>query len=74
MGIKEEVLEKQGIKVIVEMPLGIPAQALHDLAEKHDVAAIIIGSHGWGVRERSLKIVVNHPAAGAPCSHKVAQK
>jgi nucleotide-binding universal stress UspA family protein len=46
---QKEVLEKQGIKVIVEMPLGIPAQTLHDLAEKHDVAAIVVGSHGWGV-------------------------
>jgi len=33
----------------MEMPLGIPAPALNDLAEKHEVSAIIIGSHGKGV-------------------------
>jgi nucleotide-binding universal stress UspA family protein len=46
---QKEFLEKQGIRVIIEMPVGIPAHALNDLAEKHDVSAIVIGSHGWGV-------------------------
>lgn len=46
---QKEVLEKQGIKVIMEMPLGIPAPALNDLAEKHGVSGIIIGSHGKGI-------------------------
>jgi nucleotide-binding universal stress UspA family protein len=46
---QKEVLERQGIKVSIEMPLGIPAPALNDLAEKHEVSAIIIGSHGKGV-------------------------
>lgn len=46
---QKEFLEKQGIKVIIEMPVGIPAHALNDLAEKHDVSAIVIGSHGWGI-------------------------
>ncbi|MDD5153133.1 MAG: universal stress protein [Desulfovibrionales bacterium] len=46
---QKEVLERQGIKVSIEMPLGIPAPALNDLAEKHEVSAIIIGSHGKGL-------------------------
>lgn len=42
-------LEQQGLKVITEMPLGLPAHTLNDLSEKHNVSAILIGSHGRGI-------------------------
>lgn len=46
---QKQVLEKQGTKVIIETPVGIPAYALNDLAEKHDVSGIIIGLHGRSI-------------------------
>ena len=46
---QKETLEAQGVKVIVEMPFGLPAQTLNGTAEKHDVSAILIGSHGKGI-------------------------
>lgn len=42
-------LTDQGMKVVVEMPFGLPARTLDEIAEKHDVSAIIIGSHGKGI-------------------------
>jgi nucleotide-binding universal stress UspA family protein len=42
-------LEEQGVKVTVEMPLGQPARTLNETAERHDVCAILIGSHGKGI-------------------------
>jgi hypothetical protein len=47
---QKEALEKLGIKVAIDMPVGRePARILNDLAEKHDVSAILIGSHGKGI-------------------------
>lgn len=46
---QKKVLEDQGIRVIVEMPFGLPAHLLDEIAEKHDVSAILIGSHGKGI-------------------------
>lgn len=46
---QKSVLEEQGFRVIIETPLGLPAQALNHLAEKHDVSAVLIGSHGRGI-------------------------
>jgi nucleotide-binding universal stress UspA family protein len=58
---QKEGLEQQGIKVITEMPVGRePARTLNDLAEKHDVSAIFIGSHGKGIlRAATLGSVCN---------------
>jgi len=42
-------LEEQGLKVTLEMPFGLPARTLGETAEKHDVSAILIGSHGKGI-------------------------
>jgi nucleotide-binding universal stress UspA family protein len=42
-------LEDQGIKVIIEISFGVPPHVLNELAEKHDVSVILIGSHGRGV-------------------------
>ena len=46
---QRELLEKMGFKVTVETPLGLPATALEETAEEHDVSAILIGSHGKGM-------------------------
>ena len=46
---QRKILEDQGIRVTVEMPFGLPAHTLDETAEKHDVSAILIGSHGKGI-------------------------
>ncbi|MDA8428867.1 MAG: universal stress protein [Geobacteraceae bacterium] len=46
---QKKILEDQGIRVIVEMPFGLPAHTLNETAERHDVSAILIGSHGKGI-------------------------
>lgn len=46
---QRELLEKMGFNVTVETPLGMPATALEETAEAHDVSAILIGSHGKGL-------------------------
>lgn len=47
---QKEELEQLGIKVITETPVDFePARALAALAEKHDVTAVFIGSHGKGI-------------------------
>lgn len=47
---QKDALEQLGIKVAIDMPVGRePARTLNDLAEKHDVSAILIGSHGKGI-------------------------
>lgn len=47
---QREELERMGIRVITETPVDFePARALADLAEKHDVSAVFIGSHGKGI-------------------------
>lgn len=51
--LQKSVIEKQGIRVITEMPVGIPSYTLSDIAEKYDVAAIIIGSHGKGILKKA---------------------
>ncbi|MHB8791612.1 MAG: universal stress protein [Desulfobulbaceae bacterium] len=47
----KKVLETAGFAVVMEMPPGHPPQALLDLAEKHDVSVIVIGTHGRGLFE-----------------------
>ena len=44
-------LEDAGLNVAIEMPLGLPAHALNDLAEANDVSLIVIGTHGRGLAE-----------------------
>lgn len=48
---QKKILEKAGFEVSMTMPRGYPAQALHELAEKHDVSAIVVGTHGRGLPE-----------------------
>lgn len=46
---QKKTLVAQGVKVTVEMPVGLPAEKLAEIAEKHDVSAILIGSQGKGI-------------------------
>lgn len=46
---QKKMLENQGVRVTVEMPYGIPAHTLNETAERYDVSAILIGSHGKGI-------------------------
>ena len=46
---QKKQLEQQGMKVVVETPLGVPAHTINETAEKHDVSAILIGSQGKGI-------------------------
>ena len=46
---QKKTLEDQGIAVTMEIMFGLPAHSLDEAAEKHDVSAILIGSHGKGI-------------------------
>jgi nucleotide-binding universal stress UspA family protein len=46
---QKKTLEEHGVKVTLEMPIGLPAETLAEIAEKHDVSAILIGSQGKGI-------------------------
>jgi len=39
-------LEAQGLKVVVETPIGLPGSSLNDVAQKYDASLMVIGSHG----------------------------
>jgi nucleotide-binding universal stress UspA family protein len=52
---QKAVLEQVGIEATIDMQFGIdPARSLRDLAEKHAVSAIFIGSHGKGILRSAL--------------------
>lgn len=51
---QKKLLEDQRISVFLEMPTGIPSYTLNELAEKHDVSLIVIGSHGGGILRRAV--------------------
>ena len=48
---QQKLLQEAGFQVTMTMPKGKPAQALHDLAEIHDVSVIVIGTHSRGLPE-----------------------
>jgi len=50
---QKAVLEEAGIEVDIELVYGYPARAINDLAEKHEVSAIVTGSHGKGIVKRA---------------------
>lgn len=48
-------LEAAGLKVTLEMPFGVPAHTLEEVARKHEVSALLVGSHGKGmIQEATL--------------------
>ena len=51
---QKAVLEDSGIKTTIEVAQhDAPARAVNDLAEKHDVSAIVTGSHGKSIFKRA---------------------
>jgi nucleotide-binding universal stress UspA family protein len=48
---QQRLLEEAGFEVSMLIQRGVPAQALHDLAETHDVSVIAVGTHGRGLPE-----------------------
>lgn len=51
---QKKYLEERGVRVSVEMPCGLPARAIAETAEQHDVSAILIGSRGKGILQSAL--------------------
>ena len=43
---QKQFLQGQGFKVSVEMPQGLPAFSLNDVARRHGADLIVVGSHG----------------------------
>src|SRR3989339_176605 len=43
---QKQFLQGQGFKVTVEMPVGLPAHSLNDVAQRHGADLIVLGSHG----------------------------
>jgi len=43
---QQRQLEAQGLQVEVEMPIGLPAYSLNDIACRHGADLIVMGSHG----------------------------
>jgi len=62
---QQRQLEAQGFQVEVEMPLGLPASSLNEIAARHGADLIVVGSHGTALwREAVLgcftSAVVHH--------------
>ena len=43
---QKQLLAASGLDVIMEMPLGLPAFSLNDVADRHCASLIVVGSHG----------------------------
>ena len=62
---QQRQLEAQGLQVEVEMPIGLPAHSLNEVASRHEADLIVLGSHGTALwREAVLgcftSAVVHH--------------
>jgi nucleotide-binding universal stress UspA family protein len=62
---QKQRLVAQGFEVVIEMPLGLPAYSLNDVACRHAAGLIVVGSHGkslWreGVLGSFSSAVVHH--------------
>jgi nucleotide-binding universal stress UspA family protein len=62
---QQRQLEAQGLQVEVEMPVGMPAYSLNEVAGRHEADLIVLGSHGTALwREAVLatftSAVVHH--------------
>ncbi len=47
-------LEEAGLAVTTDIHMGVPAVSLAEMAEKHDVSVIVVGSHGRSLLGRVL--------------------
>ncbi len=54
LDLQKGLLEEQGIETAIALELGVPAHDLNDLAGRHGVDAIIIGSRGRGLARSAL--------------------
>jgi nucleotide-binding universal stress UspA family protein len=55
---QKKQLQAQGFQVRVEMPMGLPAYSLNDVARRHGADLIVVGSHGKSLwREEVLGCV-----------------
>ena len=54
LDLQRSLLEEQGIETAIALELGVPAHDLNDLAQRHGVDAIIIGSRGRGLARSAL--------------------
>jgi nucleotide-binding universal stress UspA family protein len=43
---QKQFLEGQGFKVSLEMPVGLPANSINDVARRHGADLVVVGSHG----------------------------
>ena len=43
---QKKILESQGLRVTVEIPFGLPAFALNEVARRYEADLIVVGSHG----------------------------
>jgi nucleotide-binding universal stress UspA family protein len=50
---QKRLLEEQGVQVTVEMPVGLPARTLAEMAERHAVSLILAGARGKGILRSS---------------------
>lgn len=46
LAAQREQLTAQGLQVIVETPIGLPASSLNQVAQKYDASLVVMGSHG----------------------------
>lgn len=51
---QKSTLESNGFRVTIESPFGLPAHTLAELAEKHNVSLVVVGSHGRGIMAGAL--------------------
>lgn len=50
---QKAILEEQGLRVTISLGEGNQAKVLNEMAEKNNVSAIMIGSHGKGILKRA---------------------
>lgn len=53
--MQRSLLEAKGIKTSIEMPIGIPASSICEIADRYNASTILIGSHGKRIA-RSLAL------------------
>ena len=59
---QKAILEAQGLKVAIEVPIGLPAYSLNEAARCGGADLIVVGSHGL----RHLRPLAPHRIPGAP--------
>ncbi len=55
---QQRQLEAQGFRVEVELPIGMPAASLNDVAARHGADLIVVGSHGTAPRLATCPVLL----------------